>query len=140
MIRANIVFRLDHENATFRMQVEKIATYLKLVGRAKKTKDGTVKVVCEGERDVIERLISEITKDPGFVTNRSMSATYTESTGKYKKFKVKYGDPIWEYIHIKEAEVMMVDKFLDKFKTTVRSLQATPPTIGAWAADDKTTP
>lgn len=122
MIRAKIIFEGGVQDVGFRTHVKDIADNLKLTGYVKNMKNGAVKTVCEGERDVIERLISEITKEPGFVTIRSMSATYTESTDKYKKFKVKYGDPIWECIHIKEAEVMMVDKFLDKFKTTIRSL------------------
>ena len=122
MEQARIIFDGDVQDVAFRKHVKNIADSLKIVGHVKNRKDGTVKAVCEGEREDIELLISKVKETPSLATITGISATYVNTTGKYKSFRIKYGKPMIEFINITSAGVRQmkdINSRLDSIKSKV---------------------
>ena len=75
----------------FRDFVQRKASGLKLTGEVRNVRDGTVHVVAEGDHMHLEKLLAKIQHGPLLAQVKNVSATWTQSTGEYKSFKITYG-------------------------------------------------
>ena len=89
---ADIIAHGSVQGVGFRYLVKNIARRYDLKGNVENLDDETVRIICEGERDSIERFIEEIrvAKEPIKVDN--IQTKYSEPTGKYKKFDIITGE------------------------------------------------
>lgn len=84
MIRAVITISGDVQGAGYRAYLMKIARKAGLTGYVENMPDGTVKVVCEGEKDLIERFVSEIKIKTEIVEVEDVKLGYFDATGDFK--------------------------------------------------------
>jgi acylphosphatase len=61
-----------------------------LYGYVKNKADGSVEVVVEGEKDIIENFSTILEQGPGFSSVDHVEVSYGPYTGKYSKFSVEY--------------------------------------------------
>ena len=93
MIRADIIITGNVQMVGFRTFLKNLADSLHLTGYAKNLDDGSVNVVCEGEKNNIEELINEIRgKPPSFASIVDISVEYADYTGEYVSFERTNGD------------------------------------------------
>jgi len=72
----------------FRYYTYQKAQQLRLTGWVRNLPDGRVQVMAEGERGVLEELISELKAGPGFAVVHDIEINWSESTGRYSSFEV----------------------------------------------------
>jgi len=98
MIRANIVVEGDLWATGYRVYVVRIAHKLGVVGYVESMPDGTVSVVCEGEKENIEKFINSIRVKTETISVENVKVTYEEDTGEFvnKGFLSGGSDPIME--------------------------------------------
>ena len=88
MKRASLRIRGNVQIAGFRTFIKTVADSLNVTGFAENDKDGSVKVVCEGEGEAIERLINSVKQNsPSFVRIEEMKATYEGYKGEFSSFE-----------------------------------------------------
>ncbi len=93
MIRADIVVTGDVQMVGFRTFIKNLADSLNIKGYAKNLDDGSVSIVCEGEKNNIEELVNEIRgKPPSFASIGDISVEYAEYTGEFVSFERTNGD------------------------------------------------
>ncbi|MCG2826393.1 MAG: acylphosphatase [Thermoplasmatales archaeon] len=83
MQRATITITGDVQGAGYRAHIMKTARNAKLVGYAENMLDGTVKVVCEGEKNLIENFVSAIKIKTEIVEVEDIKVEYSDATGKF---------------------------------------------------------
>lgn len=87
MIRANISITGDVQTVGFRTFVKNLADSLHITGCIKNLNDGSVVVVCEGEKGSIEQLIGETTENPpSFANVEAVSVEYVDYIGEFDSF------------------------------------------------------
>ena len=74
----------------FRDFVQRKARGLKLMGEVRNLKDGTVRVVAEGDHTTLEKLLSKLNRGPLLARVDSVSASWLPATQEYKSFKISY--------------------------------------------------
>jgi len=88
MIRADIIVKGDVQMVGFRTFIKNLADSLSIKGYAKNSDDGSVSIVCEGEKNNIEELVNEIRGNPpSFASIGGISAEYAEYTGEFVSFE-----------------------------------------------------
>ena len=94
MIRATIIITGDVQEAGYRVIVRDTARKLGLVGFAKNMPDGTVNVVCEGEKKVVEGFVQTIKIKTETITVENIKTDYSDANGEFdgKGFIVKVTD------------------------------------------------
>jgi len=94
MIRAKIVISGDVQEAGYRAFVRNTAKKLGLIGFAENMPDGTVNVVCEGEKKKIETLVNSIKIKTETINVEKIDAVFENATGEFKGkgFVVKVDD------------------------------------------------
>ncbi|MCG2825271.1 MAG: acylphosphatase [Thermoplasmatales archaeon] len=94
MIRATITITGDVQEAGYRVVVRDTARKLGLVGFAENMPDGTVKVVCEGEKKVVEGFVQTIKIKIETITVENIKIDYSDANGEFdgKGFIVKVTD------------------------------------------------
>ncbi|OEU64307.1 MAG: hypothetical protein BA870_08015 [Desulfuromonadales bacterium C00003094] len=93
MIRADIIVTGDVQMVGFRTFIKNIADSLNIKGYAKNLDDGSVNIVCESEKNNIEKLINELReKTPSFASIGDISVEYADYTGEYISFERTNGD------------------------------------------------
>ena len=93
MIRANISITGDVQTVGFRTFVKNLADSLHITGCIKNLDDGSVVVVCEGEKGSIEQLIGETTENPpSFANIEDVSVEYVDYIGEFDSFERMGGD------------------------------------------------
>ena len=93
MIRADIIVKGDVQMVGFRTCIKNLAGSLSIKGYAKNLDDGSVSIVCEGEKNNIEELVNEIRGNPpSFASIGGISAEYAEYTGEFVSFERTNGD------------------------------------------------
>lgn len=81
----------------FRKNTVENALKLGLTGYAENLKDGSVKVIAEGEESKLEQLLVWLHKGPKDARVEKIKSEYIKATGKYKTFKSKWSDEaFWE--------------------------------------------
>lgn len=94
MIRANISITGDVQTVGFRTFVKNLADSLHITGCIKNLDDGSVVVVCEGEKGSIEQLIGETTENPpSFANIEDVSVEYVDYIGEFDSFE-RMGDDV----------------------------------------------
>lgn len=77
----------------YRDKVQEIARELKIKGFVENLKDGRVKIICEGEEDVIEKFVGRLrVKEDYIEVGRVNVVEKTEAKGDFEYFDIKYGD------------------------------------------------
>ena len=111
MKRAGIKIRGDVQMAGFRTFIKDIADSLNVTGFAENDKDGSVKVVCEGESEAIERLINSVKQNsPSFVRIEEVNAVYEDHKGEFSSFERRGVDVPGEG----ESEMVALMRSFDK--------------------------
>ncbi len=64
---------------------------LKLVGEVKNLPDGSVRVVAEGPRDILQAFKEKLRSGPLLAKVESVSVSWYPATGTYKSFAIVYG-------------------------------------------------
>ena len=79
--------------AGFRTFIKNVADSLNVTGFAENDNDGSVKVVCEGEEEAIERLLNAIKQNsPSFVHIAEAKAAYEEYKSEFSSFERRGAD------------------------------------------------
>jgi len=94
MIRAKIVAEGDVQKAGYRDIVEDIAVKLGVKGFVENLRDKTVCVVCEAEKDVVDRFVDAIKIKNDIVDVKNVKVVETSpATNEFEYFDIKYGSP-----------------------------------------------
>ena len=97
--------------AGFRTYIKTVADSLNVTGFAENDKDGSVKVVCEGEGEAIERLINSVKQNsPSFVRIEEVKAVYENYKGEFSSFERRGVDVPGEG----ESEMVALMRSFDK--------------------------
>jgi acylphosphatase len=79
--------------AGFRTFIKNVADSLNVTGFAENDNDGSVKVVCEGEGEAVERLVNAIKQNsPSFVHIAEAKAAYEEYKSEFSSFERRGAD------------------------------------------------
>ena len=93
MRRANIGIKGNVQMVGFRTFIKNIADSLNVTGFAENVEDGSVKVICEGEEEGINKLINSIKeKTPSFASIEEMNVAYEEYKGEFTGFNRRGAD------------------------------------------------
>jgi acylphosphatase len=85
---AEIIISGQVQKAGFRDFIDELAFDLNLKGYVKNLDDGTVKVTCEGEEDLIRELLIKVNITQYPIRVEHIDVVYSEPTGEYKTFEV----------------------------------------------------
>ena len=109
--RARIRIRGNVQMAGFRTFIKNVADSLFVTGFAENDKDGSVKVVCEGEGEAIESLIHAVKQNsPSFVRIEEVKAAYEDYKGEFISFERRGADVPGEG----ESEMVALMRSFDK--------------------------
>jgi acylphosphatase len=112
----------------YRDKVQEIARECKLVGKVKNMEDGTVEIICEGGKKVIEDFKKRIKIKDELIDVKNISASYEEPTGEFKYFKIEYGgvaEEIAESIGAGRSELVAVKQEVGGLRgDTIKGLSA----------------
>ena len=93
MRRANIRIKGNVQMAGFRTFIKNIADSLNVTGFAENVEDGSVKVICEGEEEGINKLTNSIKESsPSFASIEGMNVAYEEYKGEFTGFERRGAD------------------------------------------------
>lgn len=84
MIRATLIITGEVQEAGYRALVIKLARKFRLEGTIENLPDGTVKVVCEGKKEDIEKLIESIKVKTETIEVEDIDVKYEELVGEFK--------------------------------------------------------
>lgn len=87
-IRATIIVRGRVQRAGYKDFVDQIAFDLKLKGLVQNLEDGTVQVVCEGEKDIIETFLSRIQIEEYPIRVENATVEYSPAQGNFRDFEI----------------------------------------------------
>ena len=91
---AEIIISGQVQKAGFRDFIDELAFDLNLKGYVKNLDDGTVKVTCEGEEDLIRELLIKVNITQYPIRVEHIDVVYSEPTGEYKTFEVVREDDL----------------------------------------------
>jgi acylphosphatase len=94
--RAILKIKGDVQEAGYRAFIMRIAQKLKLVGYVENLPDGSVRIVCEGERKAIDEFSNKIRLKNDMVYVESVRRNFSKPKGEFKRFEVKTGDLAYE--------------------------------------------
>ena len=91
--RASLRISGNVQMAGFRTFIKNVADSLNVTGFAENDNDGSVKVVCEGEGEAVERLVNAIKQNsPSFVHIAEAKAAYEEYKSEFSSFERRGAD------------------------------------------------
>jgi acylphosphatase len=88
--RAHIIVHGIVQGVFFRYRTEQEAVGLKLTGWVKNLPDGTVEIVCEGEKDAVEKLVRWSRTGPSGAFVERTDVSFEEHTGRFSKFEIRH--------------------------------------------------
>jgi len=92
MKRAVIIVKGDVQSVGYRDAVKKIARKAGVAGYVENLKPYDVKIVCEGEKELVEKFIEQI-KIEGFpIFVEDIDVSYEEPTGEFEYFEIRRGN------------------------------------------------
>lgn len=74
----------------YRDFVQRKASALGVAGEVKNLKDGTVEIIAEGKRAILEKLIETLHKGPVLARVDSVKVEWREPTGMFTGFSIRY--------------------------------------------------
>jgi acylphosphatase len=89
--RMELVVKGDVQAVGYRTEVQKAAVKFNIVGNVQNIEDGTVKVVCEGSKDDLERFIRAIRIRRGRIYVDGILRTPGHATGGFNRFRIERG-------------------------------------------------
>jgi acylphosphatase len=95
MKRAEIIAKGEVQRVGYRDAVEKIARKLKLTGFVENLKPYNVRIVAEGEEDVLNEFVAQIriTKHPiSSIDVEDLEVEFRAATGEFEYFEIRRGD------------------------------------------------
>jgi len=93
MERVKIIVTGRVQQVGYRDIVAEIANSLNIGGRAKNLPDGSVRIIAEAEKDILERFISLIQpKDDPMIKVTSVDVKFEKATGEFEYFDIEYED------------------------------------------------
>lgn len=126
LVRAVITAEGKVQKVGYRDRVQEIARECKLVGKVENREDGTVEIICEGEKKVIEDFKRKIKIKDELIEVKNISAAYEESTGEFKYFKIEYGgvaEEIGESVGAGRRELIRVGEEVHGLRNDVGGLR-----------------
>ena len=86
--RASLKISGNVQMAGFRTFIKNVADSLNVTGFAENENDGSVKVVCEGEGEAIEKLVNTVKQNsPSFARIEDLKAAYEDYKGEFFSFE-----------------------------------------------------
>ncbi len=95
-VRAILTIKGDVQEAGYRVIIQKTALKMGFTGYAENLKNGDVEVVCEGEKEELDKFIEAITVRDDFVSVENIEKKVEKATGEFESFEVKVGDLAFE--------------------------------------------
>jgi len=92
--RATIILKGRVQQAGYRDHIDEQAFNLNLTGNAKNLDDGTVRVICEGDKKTINKFIERIRIKQYPISVEDIELKYSEATGEFKTFDIIWEDDI----------------------------------------------
>ena len=140
MKRAVIIAKGEVQRVGYRDVVEKIARKLKLTGFVANLKPYDVRIVAEGEEDVLNEFAARIriTKDPiAQISVEDLEVVFQAATGEFEYFEIKRGDwheelaermdtagtLLYRSVELGTQSVEIGKKMLDKQDRTIEILE-----------------
>ena len=94
--RAILKIKGDVQEAGYRAFIMRTAQKLKLVGYVENLPDGSVRIVCEGDRKAIDEFSIKIRLKNDIVFVESIRRNFSKPKREFKRFEVKTGDLAYE--------------------------------------------
>jgi acylphosphatase len=88
--RAHIIVKGIVQGVFFRYNTMCVAESLGIKGWVRNRRDGSVEIVCEGEKEKIEELVKWCWKGPPGARVEDVSVMREEYAGEFKNFEIKY--------------------------------------------------
>lgn len=141
MIRASIVARGKVQKVGYRDLVQDVARSKGIKGYVENLRDGNVRIVCEGEKEVIDEFMKAIKVDIGLIRVESIELSeVSKATGEFQFFDIKYGPleeelsermvaavnyaaAMWEDIKEMRGDIKEMLKKQDQTITEIRELR-----------------
>ena len=92
MQRAEIIAKGNVQKVGFRDTVQRIARDLGLSGTVKNQEPYDVAIVAEGEKDALDKFITELKVERGAIKVQVLEVHWREATGEFPYFKILRGD------------------------------------------------
>ena len=96
MMHADMIVSGIVQGVGFRYMVQMAAMQYSLKGEVENLEDMTVRISCEGEEDSITEFIRAVRNADSPMRVDDIQVEYSESRGKYKVFKIIFGDMLGE--------------------------------------------
>ncbi len=106
MQRAEIIADGEVQKVGYRDVVQKIARKMGIVGYVENLEGGDVKIVAEGEEEILRKFAEAIKIKKDFIEVRETKVSFKQETGEFNLFKLKYGS-IQEELGDKIGEVIL---------------------------------
>jgi acylphosphatase len=90
MVRAHVFYTGRVQGVGFRYTAESIAERAALTGWVKNLPDGRVELVCEGAKEKINALLSEIKESSLGIYIKKIDCQWEEPTDEFKDFRVEF--------------------------------------------------
>ena len=117
------------QEVIFRYRVKCIADELMLKGEVENMRDGTVRIACEGEEDIIEEFTARIRGMKRPVRVDDIRARHLGHASAYDGFTVMLGDEKEEELAVKMAAVTALMEINDKQDQTIWEIRASADKI-----------
>jgi acylphosphatase len=88
--RVHIIVHGVVQGVFFRYRTEQEATGLGLTGWVKNLPDGTVEIVCEGEKETVGKLVRWAHTGPSGAFVERTDVSFEEYTGRFPKFEIRH--------------------------------------------------
>ena len=93
MKRAEIIAKGDVQRVGYRDAVEKIARKLNITGFVENLKPYDVKIVAEGEEDILDEFITQIRIEDPPISVEDADVEFGAATHEFEYFEIRRGDP-----------------------------------------------
>ncbi len=89
-VRAHIIVQGIVQGVFFRYRTQQEAMGLNVTGWVKNLADGNVEIVCEGEKEAVEKLILWSHKGPSGAFVERADVSFEEYTGGFPTFEIRH--------------------------------------------------
>jgi acylphosphatase len=96
MKRAIVIVTGKVQKVRYRSKVGEIADTLGIVGEAENLDDGTVRIVAEGEEEILDEFIANIRINNYLIDVQDVSVSFEDATGEFSAFKKVISGTLYE--------------------------------------------
>jgi len=112
-IKARLIVSGKVTKRGYRVIVKEIADKLGIKGNVKNTPDEKVEIVCEGQKEHVEKFIAAIGIKERFINVENIDKKFDEPTGKFEDFKIIREESLKEIEESTEAGATYLRAFLE---------------------------